>query len=139
MTSAVTRWLGRSLANPVVDKTLAVITVAPIAYAIYLRLRRGELDIVRINLILQGVLNVIPMLLRRPASRVTLNPLLLAADLRGHVLGGLSRARQFSPGSVIVPRWLTVLLSCLGLAVAVYARLSLGRNIGVVPAQRSWS
>ena len=35
-----------------------------------------------------------------------------------------------------MPPWLTVVLACLGLVLTAYARLSLGRNIGYVPAQR---
>lgn len=128
--------LTRVFTNPVVDKTLAIITVAPIAFAIYVRLIKGELDIVRINLILQGVLNVIPMLLRRPASRVSFNPFyFLVSALAAFWIP--FPALDSTAGVMIVPRWFGVALSCVGLVLTIYARLSLGRNIGMVPAQRN--
>ncbi len=39
-------------------------------------------------------------------------------------------------GTPIARRWVTLALSWLGLGIGIYARLSLGRNIGIVPAQR---
>jgi protein-S-isoprenylcysteine O-methyltransferase Ste14 len=128
--------LMRFFLNPVVDKTLAIITVTPIAFAIYLRLVAGELDIVKINLLIQAALNVIPMLLRRPATRVSLNPCyFLVAFFAAFWIP--FPALERSPGVMIVPEWFGVLLSCIGLLLSVYARLSLGLNIGLVPAQRN--
>lgn len=127
--------LSRLLFTPVVDKTLAVIACAPVVYFIYDRLSHGHLDIVQINLILQGLLNLVPMLIRRTPVRITLNPLywiLTFVSTYWVVFIGLDS----SPSVALVPPWFTVFLSCFGLVLAAYARLSLGRNIGFVPAQR---
>jgi protein-S-isoprenylcysteine O-methyltransferase Ste14 len=47
------------------------------------------------------------------------------------------------PGAPVAPTALTDFLALVSLAIAVFARLSLGRNIGFVPAQReivtSWA
>jgi len=36
----------------------------------------------------------------------------------------------------VAPSWLLGGIAMLGLAVTIYARISLGRNIGLIPAQR---
>ena len=64
----------RFLADPRVDRTVAVIASLPAGYLICWRLRQGTLDIVRINLILQSLLFIVTMIVRRPPVRVTLNP-----------------------------------------------------------------
>ena len=123
------------LADPRVDRTVAVIASLPTAYLIYWRLRQGTLDIVRINLILQSLLLIATMVARRPPVRVTLNPwfwLLAFVATYWIVFSALAAPA----GTPVAPRWLILALSWLGLLIAVYARLSLGRNIGFVPAQR---
>jgi protein-S-isoprenylcysteine O-methyltransferase Ste14 len=42
----------------------------------------------------------------------------------------------YEPGYRIAPREVSVSIAVLGFAVSVWARLSLGRNIGFVPAER---
>lgn len=123
------------LADPRVDRTVAVIASIPTAYIIYWRLRQGTLDIVRIALILQSLLLIATMVARRPPVRVTLNPWFwLLAFVATYWIPFSALAAP--AGTAIAPRWLIVTLSVLGLLIAVYARLSLGRNIGFVPAQR---
>jgi protein-S-isoprenylcysteine O-methyltransferase Ste14 len=135
MTVPHTNTPGSILSDPRVDKTIAVIACLPIAYVIYLRLHQGTLDIVRINLILQSLLLVVTMIARRSPVRVTMNPWywLLAFVATYWVT---FTALMAAPGTPVVPRWFTIALSWLGLALMVYARVSLGRNIGFVPAQR---
>ncbi len=119
------------LADPRVDRTVAVIASLPAAYLIYWRLRQGTLDIVRINLILQSVLLIATMVARRPPIRVTLNPWFwLLAFVATY---WITFAALVAPaGTPIAPHWLILALSWLGLIIAAYARLSLGRNIGFV-------
>lgn len=117
------------------DKGFAIVACLPIGYALYVRLGHGALDFVEINLLIQGLLNIVPMLVRRTPVRVTLNPLYwLLAFVAAYWVP--FPALDTSPGTPIAPVWICVLLSFLGLLLAVFARLSLGRNIGVVPAQR---
>jgi protein-S-isoprenylcysteine O-methyltransferase Ste14 len=118
-----------------VDRAVAVIAIIPTAYLIYWRFRQGTLDIVRINLILQGLLYIATMVARRPPVRVTLNPWFwLLAFVATYWVPFAALAAP--SGTPIAPRWVTLTLSWLGLLIATYARLSLGRNIGLVPAQR---
>ena len=123
------------LSDPRVDRTVAIIAILPTVYLIYWRLRQGTLDIVRINLILQSLLLIATTVARRPPVRVTLNPWFwLLAFVATYWI--IFSALAAPAGTSIVPRWLILTLSWLGLLIAVYARLSLGRNIGFVPAQR---
>lgn len=123
------------LANPVVDKTIAVIASLPFLYLLYLRLHEGTLNLARINLAIQYLLLVGTMLARRTPVRVTTNPLFwLLAFVATY--WPLLTASVITPGVAIIPPWFGAVLSFLGLVIIVYARLSLGRNIGFVPAQR---
>jgi protein-S-isoprenylcysteine O-methyltransferase Ste14 len=118
-----------------VDRTIAIVASIPMAYLIYWRLRQGTLDIVRIALILQSLLLIATMVARRPPVRVTLNPWFwLLAFVATYWIPFSALAAP--AGITVAPRWLIVSLSVLGLLMAFYARLSLGRNIGFVPAQR---
>ena len=123
------------LSDSRVDRTVAVIAIIPIAYLAYMRFRQRTLDIVRVNLILQSLLLMITMVARRPPVRVTLNPWFwLLAFVATYWIPFSALAAPV--GVTIAPHWLILTLSWIGLVIAVYARLSLGRNIGFVPAQR---
>lgn len=123
------------LADPRVDRAVAVIACLPTAYLIYWRFRQGTLDIVRINLILQSVLFIATMVARRPPVRVTLNPWFwLLAFVATYWIPFTALAAP--AGTPVARRWVSLALSWLGLVIALYARFSLGRNIGLVPAQR---
>lgn len=123
------------LANPVVDKTIAVIACLPFIYLLYLRMRSGTLDVVRTNLAIQNLIIVVTMLARRRPVRVTTNPWFwLLAFVATYWM--MLTAVVITPGTMIVPVWFSFGLSYLGLVISVCARVSLGRNIGFVPAQR---
>lgn len=118
------------LADPRVDRTVALVACLPAAYLIYWRFRQGTLDIVRINLILQSLLFIATMVARRPPVRVTLNPWFwLLAFVATYWIPFTALAAP--AGTPIARRWVTLALSWLGLLIAIYARLSLGRNIGL--------
>src|SRR5262249_18054574 len=78
---------------------------------------------------------VATMLVRRPPKRVTPNPWywLLAFVATYWQLLVLA---LLQPGHAIVSNRVTDWLAAAGLLVVVWARVSLGRNIGFVPAQR---
>ncbi len=123
------------LTDPRVDRSIAIIASLPTAYVIYYRLQRGTLDIVRINLIIQGLLFIVTMVARRTPIRVTMNPWFwLLAFVASYWVPFTALAA--GAGRTLVPGWGTLTLSWLGLVIVLYARLSLGRNIGLVPAQR---
>lgn len=45
-------------------------------------------------------------------------------------------ALKLSPGIQLVPEWLGSIMQCLGLAWQIYAKVSLGRSFGLLPADR---
>ena len=78
---------------------------------------------------------VVTMIIRRPPKRVTPNPLYwLLAFVATYwlilILGLLQKGRP------LAANWITDSIAAVGLLVVVWARFSLGRNIGFVPAQR---
>jgi protein-S-isoprenylcysteine O-methyltransferase Ste14 len=75
------------------------------------------------------------MVIRRPPKRVTPNPWywLLAFVATYWDLLVLSFLQQGHP---LVGNWATDVIAMTGLVIVTWARLSLGRNIGFVPAQR---
>jgi protein-S-isoprenylcysteine O-methyltransferase Ste14 len=78
---------------------------------------------------------VATMIIRRPPKRVTPNPwywllAFVATYWQILVLGLLQQGRP------LVANWITDSIAISGLLIVIWARLSLGRNIGFVPAQR---
>src|SRR5262249_50663127 len=75
------------------------------------------------------------MFTRRPPVRVTPNPLYwLLAFVATY--GLVLPAAMAQPGRSLIPALASSVIGTAGWAIAFYARLSLGRNIGFVPAQR---
>jgi protein-S-isoprenylcysteine O-methyltransferase Ste14 len=124
------------LARPAVDKTIAIVASLPFIYALYHRLAAGSLTIPGAGAALGQLITIATMVLRRAPQRITPNPWwwLLAFVA---TYGSLGWAALAPPGIPLVPRLITTGLSLLGVGVVIYARLSLGRNIGFVPAQRT--
>ena len=123
------------LAIPAVDKTIAVVASIPFVYALYRRLAEGNLNIPRACAALGLLVVIVTMLFRRAPQRVTPNPLwwLLAFAA---TYGPMTWVALAPPGRPIVSAVVTNALAILSLVILLYARLSLGRNIGFVPAQR---
>ncbi|HJQ83834.1 MAG TPA: methyltransferase [Candidatus Binatia bacterium] len=113
---------------------VAAVASLPFAYMLHYRLAEG-FDLPRIALALNYALLIATMVVRRPPSRVTPRPLYWATAFLAtywvFMTLGLTDA-----GSAIAPTAVTHAIALASLAVALFARLSLGRNIGFVPAQR---
>jgi protein-S-isoprenylcysteine O-methyltransferase Ste14 len=124
------------LGQPAVDKTIAVLACLPFVYALYRRVREGTLTLPGAGAALGQLITIATMVLRRAPQRITPVPWwwLLAFVA---TYGSLGWAVFAPPGRALTPGLLTTTLSLVGVCVVVYARLSLGRNIGFVPAQRS--
>jgi protein-S-isoprenylcysteine O-methyltransferase Ste14 len=125
----------RVLAIPAVDRTIAIVASLPFVYALYQRLAAGTLNIPRASAAIGLLVVIVTMVIRRAPQRVTPNPLwwLLAFVA---TYGPLAWSAFAPQGRPIVPNIITNVLAIVGLAIVVYARVSLGRNIGFVPAQR---
>jgi protein-S-isoprenylcysteine O-methyltransferase Ste14 len=129
------RQMLQALMSPWSDRLIAIIACMPFIAVIAARVREGSFDLPRLVLVVQMLLQILPMFVRRQPRRVTVNPwywlLAFVATYWPFISVGLVH-----PGQALAGRLVTDGLSLLSLAVAAWARLSLGRNIGFVPAQR---
>jgi protein-S-isoprenylcysteine O-methyltransferase Ste14 len=125
----------RVLSQPWLDRTIALIACAPLAYGVYYRYTHFHHGIPLIASVLNTSILIVTMVIRRPPKRVTPNPWywLLAFFATYWLLFIIFFLQRGSP---LVANWITDSLAILGLMVMLWARLSLGRNIGFVPAQR---
>ena len=125
----------RVLSLPWRDRTIAAIACVPLAWGAYYRYQHFHHGLPLIAAVLNTLILIATMVIRRPPKRVTPNPwywlLAFVASYWQLLVIGLLQA-----GHPLVSNWVTTLLASLGLVVMVWARLSLGRNIGFVPAQR---
>src|SRR6185295_16253419 len=125
----------RSITDPRVDRVVAAAACVPFAYMAYYRLAHEGLDVPRIALALNYALLIVTMVARRPPVRVTPKPLYWATAFLATYWGFMTLGLM-DRGTAIAPTVVTHGLAVLSLVVAMFARLSLGRNIGFVPAQR---
>jgi protein-S-isoprenylcysteine O-methyltransferase Ste14 len=124
------------LLTPGVDKAIAVIAVFPFGWLTYIRLHSIGFDIPRIALAIQGLILIGTMITRKTPVRVSTNPwywLLTFVETYWIlvVFAVLQRGRP------IAPYLISGSLATLGAMVMIWARISLGRSIGLVPALRS--
>ncbi len=120
---------------PWVDKTIAVIAIIPNAIGLYWRFTDNRLNFVRVVASIQVFLLIITMIIRRTPLRVTPNPwfwlLAFVATYGMFVFAAFGQT-----GVALVPTIIPDVIAITSAAVAIYARLSLGRSIGFVPANR---
>lgn len=123
------------LYRPWIDKTIAVIAIIPNAIGLYWRYTDNKLNFVRVVASVQIFLLIITMIIRRTPLRVTPNPwfwlLAFVATYGMFVFTSFGQT-----GVALVPPVIPDALAITAAAIAIYARLSLGRSIGFVPADR---
>ena len=125
----------RVLSSPWLDRTIAAVACVPIAYGVYYRYTHFHHGLPLFASVLNTVVLIVTMLIRRPPKRVTPNPWYwLLAFVASYWLVFIIFFLQ--KGNALVANWITNSLAILGLLVMLWARISLGRNIGMVPAQR---
>jgi len=129
--SAFTRLMRRQW----VDKTLAVLACIPFVIPFLAALQKFHFDIPNTVFLLQISLCALTLLIRRTPVRVTSDPLLWLLTLVSTYWGFLTIG-FWTPGIHLGPLWITDSLAITSLVIVVWARISLGRNIGLVPAQR---
>src|SRR5215468_555443 len=125
----------RVLSLPWLDRAIAAIACVPLVYVAYYRYQHWHHGFPLIAAALNTLILVVTMVFRRPPKRVTPNPLywllaFVATYWLTLILPFLQRGRP------LAANWISDSNAALGLAVVIWARLSLGRNIGFVPAQR---
>jgi protein-S-isoprenylcysteine O-methyltransferase Ste14 len=123
------------LVIPWVDKTIAIAAAVPFVYELYRRWVVGHVNFPRVVLGLQLLVIIILMVLRTAPVRVTPNPWywLLAFVTTYATLGFSALA---GPGTALIPPVVGNGLAVASMIILGYALLSLGRNIGFIPAQR---
>ena len=117
------------------DRTIAAVACVPLVYLAYYRYEHWHHGLPLITSALGTLILVATMIIRRPPKRVTPNPwywllAFVATYWQMLVLGLLQQGRP------LVANWITDAIAIPGLLIVIWARLSLGRNIGFVPAQR---
>ena len=127
--------LFRELLAPWFDRSIAFIAMVPFLYLTHYRYEHMRLGIPLASFAIGTSITFVTMILRRPPKRVTPNPLywlltFVATYWAVLTLGVMQRGRP------VVPSPVSDAVAFCSLAVIVWARLSLGRNIGFVPAQR---
>jgi protein-S-isoprenylcysteine O-methyltransferase Ste14 len=125
----------RVLSRPWLDRSIATIACIPLVYLAYYRYEHWHHGFPLIASGLNTLILVATMIIRRPPKRVTPNPwywllAFVATYWQILVLGLLQQGRP------LVANWITDVIATLSLVIVIWARLSLGRNIGFVPAQR---
>jgi protein-S-isoprenylcysteine O-methyltransferase Ste14 len=125
----------RVLSLPWLDRTIGAIACVPLVYVSYYRYQQWHHGFPLIAAAVNTLIVVVTMIIRRPPKRVTPNLLYwLLAFVATYwlilVLGLLQKGRP------LAANWITDSIAAVGLLVVVWARFSLGRNIGFVPAQR---
>lgn len=123
------------LVIPWVDKTIAIVASLPFAAELYRRWVVGYVSFPRAVLGLQLLVIIVLMVLRTAPVRVTPNPWywLLAFVTTYAALGFAAFAEQ---GASVISPIVGNGLAIVSLIILAYALLSLGRNIGFIPAQR---
>lgn len=125
----------RVLSLPWLDRTIAAIACVPLVYLAWYRYEHWHHGLPLLMSALGTLILVTTMVIRRPPKRVTPNPwfwllAFVATYWQILVLGLLQQ------GHPLLANWMTDAIAILGLLMVIWARLSLGRNIGFVPAQR---
>ena len=117
------------------DRTIALIAIVPVVWLTYYRLEHWHFGLPLFLSVAVNLLLIATMIIRRPAVRVTPNPFfwVLAFVATYWPVMILTLVQQGRP---VAAQWTTDGLALIGFAITVWARLSLGRNIGFVPAQR---
>lgn len=123
------------LSQPWLDRTIAAIACVPLVYLSYYRYQHWHHGFPLIAAAVNTLIVVVTMIIRRPPKRVTPNPLywLLAFVATYWLVLILGLLQQGRP---LAANWIADSIAVVGLLVVVWARFSLGRNIGFVPAQR---
>lgn len=120
---------------PWVDKVIAVIAMVPFIWYVYVRFRLLGLNLPWVAFAIHIFVLISTMIVRRAPVRISTNPwfwlLTFVETYWGVLTIGLT-----THGHPLAPNWVTDSIALLSLGLALWARLTLGRSIGLVPALR---
>lgn len=128
------------LKNPIADKILGLVAVAPAFYSLYqffVLVQTGQADLYRTAVTAGTIVLITSVIIRRTAKRVSVNPFYwLVTGARNYWVIVVLYYIQVPPPYPLAPLFVTYSLLFLSIAVILYSRISLGRNLGFVPARR---
>lgn len=127
--------LKNTLMHPFVDRTFALIACWPFLMRLASAINRPVIDFPLIALYLNLLSLIVPMLFRARAKDVTINLWVWMISFFATYWPLLLRPIG-SKGISLVDENVSLFLTVISLAVNLYARFSLGRSIGFVPANR---
>lgn len=123
------------LMNPSVDRAIAVVAILPMLWAAYYRYAHYGLNLPVAFYWVNTFVLVLTMVFRRPPTRITSNPWFwLIAFVNTYYPQAM--LPFFDRGRSLISPLLSNLIAIAALLFSIWARLSLGRNMGFVPAQR---
>jgi protein-S-isoprenylcysteine O-methyltransferase Ste14 len=121
--------------QPAVDRVVAIIACVPFVWLTYYRYTHTGLGIPLLAFA-AGILVLLgAMMVRRAPKRLTPNPWFWALAFFASYWPMLTLT-FVQPGRALAPPRLLDAVAVIGALMLIWARLSLGRNIGLVPAQR---
>jgi protein-S-isoprenylcysteine O-methyltransferase Ste14 len=125
----------QAVTQPSVDRVVAIVACFPMVWLTYYRFTHDRVGIPLLAYSGSVLILLLTMVFRRPPKRLTPNPWFWALAFFGTYWAILTVAFM-QRGRPIAPSPLTDGLAVLSLVVLLWARISLGKNIGFVPAQR---
>lgn len=128
------------LLNPYVDKVFAFIAILPTMtsfYAFIAEALKGQFDLSAFGIAFWGLFIVVPMLMRRSATRVSLRPWDWFVTAGRTYWPLIMYYLLDVPHSVeLMPTVVSNSVFWASILFMIYARYDLGRSIGFVPAHR---
>lgn len=121
--------------QPSVDRIIAIVACIPFIWLTYYRFTHFQLGIPLIAFSVGTLVLLATMIVRRAPTRVTPNPLFWALAFFASYWPMMT-VTFIQRGRAVAPAMLVDTLAIVSMLMMVWARLSLGRNIGLVPAQR---
>lgn len=127
--------LNRMLCNPYVDKIIAVVAVSPYFVYLYRYWFYDRYSFVQAIFAMNVFIFIATMYLRRAPERVTMNPFFWILAFVA-LYGPFAILLVGDMGVQLVPSAVTNALAVVSFLIFTYARISLGRSVGIVPSQR---
>ncbi|HEY8101088.1 MAG TPA: methyltransferase [Burkholderiaceae bacterium] len=118
------------------DRIVAIIAVLPWAYLFYWRFEHVEFAFPILVAQINNALFIVGMVTRRPPRRTTTNVQFWLISFFS-TYGTFGPAFFAQPGVALVPLWISNTIAACALLLGISSRLTLGRNISIVPAQRN--
>ena len=127
--------LNRILGMPLVDRAIAIVALLPFALQIWWVLHAPSIPVEYLLLVIVLAMLVVNLLIRRPPRRVTPNPLFWLITF-SVTYWPFYAAAFYTAGIRVAPAAVSIMVSAVGVVISIWARFSLGRNFGFVPAER---